>query len=129
MCASGSWGRGDDPRDGRGGVLGVLAQARGDLVDACSAEEAEGGIAEEGHDGRALPGVEGAPVLAERHVLDAVQLVLDGPVAVLEREQALRGPGLEREAGDAVEQRLFGRPCSRQVRSSLKTCARPGQSR
>ena len=75
-----------------GGVLRVLAQAGGDPVDARAAQEAEGGVAEEGHHRGPLPRVEGALVLPERDVLDAVQAVLDGPVAALEREQALGGP-------------------------------------
>ena len=51
---------GEDERDRGCGVLGVLAEAGGDLVDAGAAQEADGGVAQEGHHGRPLPAVEGA---------------------------------------------------------------------
>ena len=97
LCVSGGRGRGKDQRECRGGVLGVLAQAGGDLLDACPAEEADGGVAQEGCHRRPLPFVQGALVLPQRDILDALQPVLDRRVpacgcAAFEREQALRGP-------------------------------------
>lgn len=104
----------------RGGVLRVLAQAGGDLVDACPAEEADGDIVEEGHHRGPLPAVQGALVLTERDILDAMQAVLDRRVpacgcAALGRKQAFGRP-----RGRLVIPLCSACvviPCSRQVRS------------
>jgi hypothetical protein len=62
--------------------LGVVAETRGDLLDACPAQEADRGIPEEGHHGRPLPGVEGALVLAEGDILGAMEHILNVPATM-----------------------------------------------
>jgi hypothetical protein len=59
-----------------GGILGVLSEKRGDLLDARPAQEADGGITQEGHHRRFLPGMEGALVLAEGDILGAMHIIL-----------------------------------------------------
>ena len=74
---SGEW-RGKDEGDSRGGVLGVLGQAGGKLLDACTPQQANGGIPWDGHHGRPLSAVQGASVLPQRDILDPVQPALSG---------------------------------------------------
>ena len=59
----------------------MLAKACGDVADACPTEETDGGIPEEGHHRGALPGMQGALVLPERDILDAMQAGLDSLIA------------------------------------------------
>ena len=54
-------------------AVGVDAQAAGDGAVAGAAEQIEGGVAEEGHDGRAGADVAEAGVLAEGDVLGVMQ--------------------------------------------------------
>ena len=108
LCASGGRGWSNDEGDGRVWVLGVLTQARGNLVDTRSPQEAEGGVTEEGHHGRALPGMEGALVLAQGEVLGSMQAVLDRPMAPFEGEQPFGWAQGGRQAGDPIMQGLFG---------------------
>jgi len=83
-------------------VVGGGAQAAGDGAAAALVEQVEGGVAQQAHHGGSGPGVDRAAVRAEGDVLDAVQSVLDLPLASLEGEQA-GGVGVGgREAGDAV---------------------------
>lgn len=101
----GSWGR----------VLAVAAHAGGGLVDAGPVEEADGGIAQERHHRGSLSPTAGALVLAQGHVLDPVEAVLDTRVpafgcATLEGQQAVGWPRIGRQAGDPVAQRFLGQP-------------------
>ena len=89
--------------------MGALAQAGGDLVDARAAQEAEGGIAEENHHRGPLPGVEGAPVLLERGILDAMQPILDRQCPHF-RASTRGRPCVGRQAGAAIEHRLRRHP-------------------
>ena len=86
LCASMAGGWSNDQGDGRVGVLGVFAQTRGNLVDARSVEETEGGITEEGHHDGPLPSMEGALVLTERDILGSMQAVLNRPMTAFEGE-------------------------------------------
>ena len=88
LCVSGGWRWSKDESERWGGVLGVVAETRGNLLDARAAQEADGGITQEGHHRRSLPFVEGALVLAEGDILRAMQVVLDAPVVPFEREEA-----------------------------------------
>lgn len=82
---SGAAGR--DHGDGLLRVLAVEAEAGGDAPNARQVQEVEGGVAQQGQNGRPLPEVDEAGVLAERDVLLAVEPVLDRPMAAPQRQQ------------------------------------------
>ncbi len=109
----------------------MVAQAGGNLTDAGPMQEADGRVAQGGHGGRPL--MEGALVLAQGHILDAVEAMLAGPLPALEGQEAIRRPCLGPQAGDPIVQRPLGlavlAPSALQVRSRWQTWASPGQSR
>jgi hypothetical protein len=79
---SGGWRWGQDQGECRGGILGVVTETRGDLLDARPAQEADCGITQEGHHRRSLPGVQGALVLTEGDILGAMEVILNVPAAM-----------------------------------------------
>ena len=109
----------------------MVAETGGNLLDACAAQEADGGITQEGHHRRSLPFVEGALVLAEGDILRAMQVVLDAPVVPFEREEACWWSLRWCEAGDAIVEGVLGdavfAPGAREAEDLPQ--ARPGQSR
>lgn len=106
LCARGE--RGEDGGDGGVGVAGVSAEAGRHLSAPAAAQQADRGIAEQGHGSRPLPLVDPAGVLAEGHVLGPARAVFDGAAAVFERHQAVRRAHSGRETGDPVTHRPLG---------------------
>src|SRR5262249_56929920 len=101
--------RGDaDESEGGGGLSGHAAAGGGDIGLAEEAEQADGGVAEGGHDlGRAALAHLGA-IFVEGYVADPMRAVFDPPMVPTEAEQ----PGRVRrgrvglaggEAADAVD--------------------------
>jgi hypothetical protein len=89
-------------------MLTLVAQARPDRADPVPPHQVERGRAEQGQDRGPLPLVERALVLAQGHILDAVQAVLDAPRRSFERQEPLRWARLQSQTGEAMVQRLVG---------------------
>jgi len=70
LCVSG-W-RGEEQGDRLCRVLAVVTQAGGDLADAGPVQQADGSLAQQGHDGRSLPLMDGALIFPQGHIRDAV---------------------------------------------------------
>src|SRR5919199_537727 len=86
----------------------MVAQAGADVADARAVQHTDGCVAQQGHDRRPLALMDQALVLAQAHILDPMQPVLDDPMPALEGEEPFWRPRLGREAGDAVVQGLLG---------------------
>ena len=121
--------RSEEQGERLGGVLAVVTQAGGDLADAGPMQEADGGLAQEGPDSGPVPLMDEALILAQDHILDAVEASLAGPMPALERQEAVRRPCLGPPARDPSCSARLASPCSRQVRTRRQTWATPGQSR
>ena len=83
-------------------VSGVVSEGCGDADSSGQAMEADRGVAQRGHHGGAVPGVELVTVLVEGHIPDPVQPVLDTPMT-LDEVSEVSGAGLAGiEGGDQV---------------------------
>lgn len=123
MAAAGCWR-----------MLAMVAQARTDLADARPVQQADGRVAQQGHDGGPLATMDQAGILAQGDIRDAVQSILNPPMPAFALQETLGRPDSGRETGAAVAHHLFARavlrgPCSHQLRRTRKTGATPGQSR
>ncbi len=74
------------------GELAELAQARCDLSDAGAVEQADGDIAQHGHNNRLLADMDQAPIFSQRDIFGPMQGILDLPVSPLEGEGLVRRP-------------------------------------
>ena len=84
-------------------VSGVVFEGCGDADSSGQAMEADRGVAQRGHHGGAVPGVELVTVLVEGHIPDPVQPVLDTPMT-LDEIGEVNGAGLAGiEGGDQVD--------------------------
>src|ERR687886_456116 len=86
----------------------MVAQAGADVANARAVQQTDGRVAQQGHDRRSLAAMDQALVLAQAHILDAVQAILNAPMPTLERQELLRWSRLRPQAGDPVVQRLLG---------------------
>ena len=80
----------------------MASEGCGDADSSGQAMEADRGVAQRGHYGGAVPGVELVTVLVEGHIPDPVQPVLDTPMT-LDEVSEVSGAGLAGiEGGDQV---------------------------
>lgn len=86
---------------------GVSAEGGGLVLDGVSIQEVEGEVAQGRQDHGARPGANATVVLAEGHVADLEDTVLDPPVLSGQAEQCLGIGSIRRKGGDAVH-RLGG---------------------
>ena len=89
----------------------MVSEGCGDADSSGQAMAADRGVAQRGHHGGAVPGVELVTVLVEGHIPDPVQPVLDTPMALDEVDE-VSGAGLAGiEGGDQVERSCGRRWC------------------
>jgi hypothetical protein len=81
----------------------AIAQAGGDIRAAGHAKQAEGGVAEGGHDLRAGTCSDAAAVFAERFIADVEHAILNRPMMAVEIQQTSRVGLVARHAGDAID--------------------------
>lgn len=85
-------------------VPATATQGLGDVLSSCHAQQADGKVAQGGHDLSAFSFADAAAVLIEGDITDPVDFVLNRPVATVEGEQLLWTGLLCRQAGDAVDE-------------------------
>lgn len=85
----------------------MSAEGGGLVLDGVSIQEVEGEVAQGRQDHGARPGANATVVLAEGHVADLEDTVLDPPVLSGQAEQCLGIGSIRRKGGDAVH-RLGG---------------------
>ena len=82
---------------------GEVPQGTGEFGGAEQAQQADGEVAQGGHDARSVRGAHLGAVFVEGDVAHLVGAVLDGPVPAVELEEALGIGLLGGEAGQAVD--------------------------
>src|SRR5674476_604678 len=87
----------------------MVSEGCGDVSGLGQAQDGDREVAQAGHDAGAVAGADLGQVLAERHVADPMESVLDGPVTAQRGGELVR-TGLGRaQRGDRID-RLGGPP-------------------
>ena len=98
--ASREWG--GDEGDGLFGILAVGSEPCSDGETARRPQDAQGDIAQCGDDDGPVPGMQQARVLAQVHILAAMALILNQPMASFQGQQTLWRTDRWRQTGDAI---------------------------
>lgn len=88
---------------GQPAIGSQAAEGGSDVLRAGQAQQADGEVAQGGHDPRAGLSADLLAIFVIRHVPHIVGAVLDGPVPAVEVKQPCRRGLLWRQAGDAVD--------------------------